>query len=148
MKCSDECVNAIKEFEGLRLDAYVCPGGLWTIGYGHTGNDVVPGMHITEERAEELLRVDLRFTELWVQNFYPAMRQNQYDALVSLIYNIGINAYRTSTLRKKIDLNAPLADVEKQWLRWKHAKGKVLPGLERRRKWEIEQFKKNAPIVH
>lgn len=142
MKCSDACIDAIKAFEGLRLEAYRCPSGVPTIGYGHT-NDVYMGMRIDEAKAEELLREDMQMTEQYVNIWYPNISQSRYDALVSLIYNIGADAYHKSTLKKRVDLNAPIAEVKKQWLRWVHSKGKVLPGLQKRREWEFAQYEKN-----
>ena len=140
MKCSEEAIEAIRQFEGLKLKAYKCPGGVWTIGYGHTGN-VKPNMVITANEALALLKKDLRTFEIFVESFYDNKTQNQFDALVSLIYNIGVGSFQNSTLKKKIDSNSPIEEIEKQWLRWIYSNGKILEGLKRRRKWEIERYK-------
>jgi lysozyme len=140
MRCSDEAVNALKEFEGLRLRAYKCPAGVWTVGYGHTGKDVEPYMLISEEQAEELFRNDLRFAEIYVEEWNPNCTQGEFDALVSLIYNIGVGAFSRSTLKKRIDANAPVPDIEHQWMRWVYGGGQILPGLKRRRAWEFERY--------
>lgn len=139
MRCSRECIEALKDFEGLSLTAYQCPGGLMTIGYGHTGKEVVPGLKISLQQAEDYLREDIRFAEIWVENWRQCT-QNEFDALVSMIYNIGVGTFSRSTLKKRIDANASSEEIEKQWLRWVYAKDRILPGLQRRRKWEIERY--------
>ena len=90
MKTSQKGIDLIKNFEGCRLDAYKCPAGVWTIGYGHTGN-VHKGMAITQEAAEAFLREDLVKFELKVGKYDSAYHwnQNEFDALVSFAYNIG-----------------------------------------------------------
>ena len=139
MRCSKECIEALKDFEGLSLTAYQCPGGLMTIGYGHTGEEVVPGLKISLQQAEDYLREDVRFAEIWGENWRKCT-QNEFDALVSLIYNIGVGTFSRSTLKKRIDANASPEEIKKQWMRWIYAKGRILPGLQRRRKWEIERY--------
>lgn len=141
MQSSKDLIEAIKGFEGLRLEAYKCPGGVWTIGYGHTAR-VREGQRISEEEAELMLRADLRVFESFVDSFFDGLTQNQFDALVSLIYNIGVGSFQHSTLCRNITDGAPIEEIEKQWLRWVHSNGKVLPGLKKRRKWEIELYKK------
>ena len=86
MKTSPKGIALIKEFEGLRLKAYKCPGGVWTIGYGHTAG-VKSGMVITEAQAEEYLKADLIVFERYLNGLGLALNQNQFDALVSFIYN-------------------------------------------------------------
>lgn len=110
-----------------------------TIGYGHTGEEVVPGLKISLQQAEDYLREDIRFAEIWVENWRKCT-QNEFDALVSLIYNIGVGTFSRSTLKKRIDANASPEEIKKQWMRWVYAKGRILPGLQRRRKWEIERY--------
>ena len=139
MKCSPKLVEQLKQWEGLRLKAYKCPAGVWTIGYGHT-KGVTPTMRITEKQATSLLAEDLRTFEIYVEANYPDVSQNQYDALVSIIYNIGIGRYINSALKRKIDSHAPIEEVKKQWLRWVHAGNKVLPGLVKRREWEFQLY--------
>lgn len=142
MKCSEEVIAKIKEFEGLRLKPYRCSSNILTVGYGHTGKDVVFGKAITEEQAEQLLRDDLKYFERAINLWRKSCTQNEFDALVCLVFNIGVYAFKESTLRKKIDANASITEIEDQWLRWCHSNGKKLAGLERRREWEIELYKK------
>lgn len=140
MNISQKGVDLIKSFEGLKLKSYKCPAGVWTIGYGTT-KGVTPGMEITQKQAEELLRRDLRYFELWVDKLIDVpLTQGQYDALVSFTYNLGEGALKGSTLRKL--LNQGRYDlVPTQILRWNKANNKVLAGLTRRREAEAKMFK-------
>lgn len=141
MKTSDAGIDLIKTFEGLRLDAYPDPatgGDPWTIGYGHTGPDTHKGLTIDEAQAEALLRKDLARFEACIDACVHAdLTQGQFDALVSLAYNIGCWNVRASTLVKL--LNAGQADAD-QFLRWNKAAGKVMAGLTRRREAERDRF--------
>ena len=131
----------IKEFEGLRLEAYKCPAGRWTIGYGHTGPDVHAGMRITEARAEALLTKDLMTSEAYVKRVVStALNANQFGALVSLAFNVGsfgdelraaLNAYN-------------LAQATKVWARYCNVNGQPSRGLKLRRAAEIALF--NVPV--
>ncbi len=104
MKISERGIGLLKSFEGLELEAYQDIAGIWTIGYGHTGDDVEPGMRISEREAEGLLRKDLRSREDAVDNLASvALNQNEFDALVSFIYNVGANAFGGSTARKRLN---------------------------------------------
>lgn len=140
MKTSKKGIDLIKSFEGLVLRAYRCPSDVWTIGYGHTGPDVYPTMQITEARAEDLLRQDLARFETGVLALVKVpLTQNQFDALVSFAYNVGLAALSTSTLLKYLNQNKrQLAASE--FLRWNKSKGVVLGGLVRRRKAERDLF--------
>ena len=142
MKTSPKGIALIKEFEGLRLKAYKCPGGVWTIGYGHTAG-VKPGMTITEEQAEQFLKEDLIVFEKAVNNQNLSINQNQFDALVSLIYNIGIGNFQKSTLLRKSRINANDNSIMDEFLRWVYSKGRVLPGLQRRRLAEMKLYFSN-----
>ena len=140
MRISEEGRSLIKHFEGCKLKAYCCPAGVWTIGVGHTGPDVLEGQRITEERADELLAIDLDDSERCVSgNVSVPLTQEQFDALVSLVFNIGCAAFRQSTLRQMLQDGS---DVEAgdQFLRWNKSKGMVLPGLTRRREAERRLF--------
>ncbi len=139
MKTSKNGINLIKSFEGCRLQAYLCPALIWTIGYGHTGN-VKKGDKITEVQAETLLTIDLQKFENAINTAVKApLNQNQFDALVSFVYNIGIGAFKTSTLLKHLNASEyGLAAV--QFERWNKSHGKILSGLTRRRKAEKELF--------
>lgn len=90
--------------EGLRLSTYRCQAGVLTIGYGHTGPDVIEGMTITEEHAEDLLRDDIKFAESGVRAYATVpLAQGQFDGLTDFAFNCGIGALRSSTLLKKLN---------------------------------------------
>ena len=117
MNISQNGINLIKQFEGLRLKAYQCAAGVWTIGYGHTSG-VKKGDKITPKQAEDFLRSDLEKFENAINNLVIAeLNQNQFDALVSFVFNIGINAFKQSTMLKFLNNNSfPLA--ARQFDRW------------------------------
>tara|TARA_R110000868_G_scaffold411155_1_gene702015 strand:+ start:614 stop:1147 length:534 start_codon:yes stop_codon:yes gene_type:complete len=129
----------IREFEGLRLEAYRDIVGVFTIGYGHTKTAKL-GMKITERGAEELLITDLKWVEETInKNVKFKLTQNQYDALASFIYNVGGTAFVKSTMLKK--LNASDYDgASKEFRRWNKAGGQVINGLVRRRRAEQKMF--------
>lgn len=130
----------IKQSEGLRLEAYLCPAGVWTIGYGHTGKDVVEGMKITRGEAEELLEGDLeKFEKDILKMVKVGLTQNQFDALVSFTYNVGGGALKTSTLLKKLNAGDYMGAAD-EFLKWTKAGGKELPGLVKRRRTERALF--------
>jgi len=95
---SDWGMRHIEEKEGLRLEAYQCQAGIWTIGYGHTGPDVHPGMRITKEQAVLLLDLDTNRFEAKVNTLCPQTTQEQFDAMVGLCYNIGEAAFASSSV--------------------------------------------------
>ena len=142
MKTSPKGIALIKEFEGLRLKAYKCPGGVWTIGYGHTAG-VKPGMVISEAQAEEYLKADLIAFERYLNSLGLALNQNQFDALVSFIYNVGTGNFSSSTLLRKIRVNPQDNSIMDEFLRWVYSKGRVLPGLQRRRLDEMKLYFSN-----
>ena len=142
MKTSPKGIALIKEFEGLRLKAYKCPGGVWTIGYGHTAG-VKPGMVITEAQAEEYLKADLIAFERYLNGLGLVLNQNQFDALVSFIYNIGIGNFQKSTLLHKARIDPNDSSIMDEFLRWVYSKGCVLPGLQRRRLREMKLYFSN-----
>ena len=142
MKTSPKGIALIKEFEGLRLKAYLCPGGVWTIGYGHTAG-VKPGMVISEAQAEEYLKADLIAFERYLNGLGLALNQNQFDALVSFIYNVGTGNFSSSTLLRKIRVNPQDNSIMDEFLRWVYSKGRVLPGLQRRRLDEMKLYFSN-----
>lgn len=137
MRASDILIEAIKGFEGFRAEAYKCPAGVWTIGYGHTGG-VKKGQRVSPARAEELLLADLRSAEESVSRLGVARTQGQYDALVDLTYNCGDMS--KSTLVRKIREGAGKDEITKEFMRWVHSDGKVLPGLMKRRAWDADRF--------
>lgn len=140
MQASQAGIDIIKQYEGLRLKAYLCPAGVWTIGYGHTSSAgeprVVRGMSITADEADRILRQDLRKFEEAVDDMVKAsISQGQFDALVSFAFNCGIGALQKSTLLKQV--NAKRFDrVPAELMKWTKADGKELPGLVRRRRAE------------
>ena len=140
MKVSDICFNKIKEFEGLRTEAYYDAGGVLTIGYGHTGPDVKPGDVITMYWAEHLLRADLYDVEKAVNGLRVAVTQGQFDALVSFAFNLGIGRLNNSTLLKTIKNGGNRNAIRREFKRWVYAGGKPLPGLVKRREWEADRF--------
>ena len=139
MKISQEGIALIKKFEGCELEAYKCSAGVWTIGYGHT-KDVVEGMTITQEQAEEMLVEELHEYEKYVnESVTVALSQNQFDALVSWVYNLGPANLKASTMLKVLN-SGKYEDVPAQIKRWNKAGGKVLEGLVRRRAAEACLF--------
>ena len=140
MKTSNNGIDMIKAFEGLRLRAYKCAAGVWTIGYGHTAG-VREGQTITEEDAESLLQDDLRAFEVGVSSLVTVfIHQHQFDALVSFAYNLGVNSLKKSTLLKEINGRSGADAIRAEWVKWCRAGGKVVPGLQRRRLQEAEIY--------
>jgi lysozyme len=140
MKTSDKGLELIKKHEGLKLTAYKCPAGVWTIGYGHT-RTAVSGIKITEWQAEELLKSDLRIAETIVNmSLKDQLNQKQFDALVSFVFNVGAGAFQKSTLLKRIKANQEEHLIRHEFSRWDKAGGKVLAGLVRRRQDEANMY--------
>ena len=134
-----EGLALIKKFEGCELKAYQCSAGVWTIGYGHT-KDVVEGMEITQEQAEQMLVDELHEYESYINKYVTvALSQNQFDALVSWVYNRGPANLSASTMLKVLN-SGEYEDVPAQMIRWNKAGGKVLEGLIRRREAEACLF--------
>jgi lysozyme len=137
-KISDICLNKIKEFEGLRKEAYLDAAGVPTIGYGRTYG-VKMGDVISEYWAEMYLKADLYDLEKQVDTL-GNWNQPQFDALVSFAYNLGFYKLKTSTLMKTIKEGGSMHAIKKEFKRWVYAGGKVLPGLVKRREWEAKRF--------
>ena len=131
--------DLLKFFEGCELVAYQDSVGVWTIGYGHT-KGVTPGMTITQEEAEQMLESELAEYEGYVEKYVTVpLTQNQFDALVVWVYNLGPTNFRNSTLLKELNsgnYNAAGTEIK----RWNKAGGKVLAGLVKRREAEAELF--------
>jgi lysozyme len=141
MKTSKNGIDLIKQFEGLSLTAYRCPAGVLTIGYGHTGKDVTEGLTVTEPEAERLLIVDLETAEKAVQTAASQLNQNQFDALVSFTFNVGVGNFNRSTLLKCVKANLDNVNIQTEFMRWTYARGgKRLDGLLRRRRKESELY--------
>jgi lysozyme len=132
-------LDLIKRFEGLRLEAYKCPAGVLTIGYGHTG-DVEPGMKITEHQADVILGYDLEKFERGVTDLTEGieLNENEFSALVSFAFNTGLAALARSTLLSKIREGEP--GVGEEFEKWVYGGGKKLPGLVARRAAERALF--------
>lgn len=145
MKTSDKGIELIKGFETLHLKAYMCPAGKYTIGWGHTLG-VTPTQRISLEVAEGLLREDLRVAEACVSKI-AGLTQNQFDALVSFVFNVGVQVFSSSRLRRLVVANRNDEDIRQEFSRWKFAtvggEKVVMPGLERRRKEEANMYFKN-----
>jgi len=146
MKTSEAGLRLIKEFEGFRSKAYVCPAGVLTIGYGHTSAagepSVVRGMEITNGVAHEILRSDLDRFERGVASLVKVdLDQNQFDVLVSFAFNCGLGNLKKSTLLKRVNAKR-FEDVPAELMKWTKGGGKVLPGLVRRRRAEAEMWRR------
>lgn len=143
MKLSQHGKELIKSFEGLELRAYPDPatgGAPWTAGYGHTGADVKPGMTVTQEMANAWLDSDVKKFEDGVSALLIApTTQSQFDAMVSLAYNIGLGNFRKSTLLRKHNEKCYTCAAS-QFLVWNRAAGKVMNGLTRRRNAERAMY--------
>ncbi len=139
MRTGPQGIELIRHFEGCRLDAYLCPAGVWTIGYGHTAN-VKEGDSIDQEAAEAFLIEDLENFEQAVTRMVEVpLTQQQFDALVSWTFNLGAGNLAESTLLRKLN-NYQYVDVPEQIMRWVRAGGQVLDGLVRRRAAEAALF--------
>lgn len=139
MKTSNRGLMLIKHFEGLRLRAYRCSAGVWTLGYGHTSG-VSPDSEITKEEAEHLLRIDVRDAEACISaHVNVPLTQNQFDALVSFIFNLGCGHFSTSTLLRKLN-HGNYSGAAEEFPRWVKAGGVIMPGLVHRREDERTLF--------
>lgn len=135
-KINKSGLNLIKKYEGCKLTSYICPAGVLTIGFGHTGKDVKPNQTITKKKAIKLLKKDLARFERHVQsyNYIYEWTDNEFSALVSFAYNIGnidqLTAYGTRTR----------SQIRTAMLKYVKANGKTLQGLVKRRKAELKLF--------
>jgi len=146
MKLSQKGIDLIKEFEGFRSYPYLCPAGVPTIGYGATyypdGTKVsISDDDISNEYAELILKhqVDSIYSEAVNRYVNVTLTQNQFDALVSFTYNVGIGAFQKSTLLKHVN-NENHEKAKNEFKKWVRANGKVLKGLKRRRKAEKKLY--------
>lgn len=136
-------VKLIKQFEGFRANAYKCPAGIWTIGYGSTSVDGVKvnqGDTITEQAAlddvyKRLNEIDKQITA----TVRVPLNSNQLNALLDFVYNLGVGNFRSSTLLKKLN-DSDYRGAADELLRWNKSGGKVLDGLTKRREAERELF--------
>jgi lysozyme len=124
-----ECLELIKKAEGLRLDAYVCPAGVWTIGYGHT-TGVTRGARITAEYAERLLLLDMETACRAVERMVKVpLTDNQFGALCSWVFNLGEGAVKNSTLIRLLN-EGKLQEAADQFLRWNKVRNPKTKQLE------------------
>lgn len=146
MEISSEGLKLIKEFEGLRLHSYRCSANVLTIGYGHTASWITEDSEITEVEAEELLRKDVkRFSDGVTDYVKVPLNQNEFDALVSFAFNLGLGALSSSTLLKLLNDRCDRKIVAAEFQKWCKAGDQVVEGLLRRRKAEAALFLKTAP---
>lgn len=146
MELSQKIKQMIKGWEGCKLTAYRCPAGVLTIGYGHTGADVTPGKTITQAEADRLFDADIRKFAAKVAPLFAgvALNNNQFDALVSLSYNIGSLSVKAPTLLCKVKANPNDPSIRAEFL--KHVNARVngvlkqLPGLVKRRTAEANHY--------
>ncbi|USA54392.1 lysozyme [Acinetobacter sp. C32I] len=148
MSISAHGINLITSFEDLKLHAYDDSVGVWSIGFGTTvyptGVRVKQGDYCTSEQAKSFFQHDLKYFQKAVNEAVTVpLSQNQFDALVSLAYNIGSNAFKNSTLLKYLNALA-YQDAADQFLVWNKGGGKVLKGLVRRREAERKLFLKRG----
>lgn len=139
MKCGEKGLSLIKQFEACKLEAYRCPAGIWTVGFGST-EGVYDGMRITMGEALRRLQDHLLPLELQIEHLVKApLSQSAFDALCCLTYNIGIGAFEHSTLLQRLNAgdHAGAAD---QFLVWDRVRGAPCPGLARRRQAERALF--------
>lgn len=147
-------LELVKHFEGCYLTAYQCPAGVWTIGYGHTGlthNDgsVFKGRKISQNEADSLLARDLEIFAVGVSRLLltkaaAELNDNQFGALVSFAFNVGLGNLSKSTLLRRVNA-LRLKDCPAEFLKWNRAAGKVLRGLTRRRQSESNLFQGKQP---
>lgn len=140
MRTSQTGIDLIKRFEGFSPVAYLCPAGVWTIGYGHTAG-VHEGDSIDGDTAEDYLREDLTSAEGAVEKYVKVpLKQWQFDALVSFTFNLGAGNLYSSTLLKKVNRNPDDPSIRQEFEKWVYADGRVLQGLVERRKAEADMY--------
>jgi lysozyme len=139
LQISQEGLALIKKFEGCELEAYKCPAGVWTIGYGHT-KDVKEGDKINKDEADYLLQEEMIEYESYIDDMVEVdLNQSQYDSLCAWVYNLGPSNLGSSTMLKVLN-EGKYAEVPQQIKRWNKANGEVLTGLIRRREAEALLF--------
>jgi lysozyme len=144
-----EGLSLIKKFEGCSLKPYLCPAGVPTIGYGHTRGVTMQTPEITKEEATALLRDDLDVFERGVFDLvtFEKLNENQFAALVSFAFNLGLGNLKRSTLLRLLNEDKPIA-ASAEFAKWNKAGGKVLKGLTLRREAERQLFLKPALIIN
>lgn len=133
-----------EQFEGCRINAYQDQVGVWTIGYGHTGPEVVAGLTITEAQAEAYLAADVQDAVHCVNRLVTVeLSQEEFDALVDFVFNLGQGAFAGSTLLRELNTGS-FAAAAAQFDKWDRAGGVVVAGLLRRRQAEGALFQQNS----
>lgn len=156
MKLNNDGIELLHKFEGLKLEAYECPASLklpeekkfWTIGYGNTryedGSLVKKGDKITKERAESLFTfITEDFSKNVIKRLKKFLNENQFSALVSFAYNVGIGNFSISTLLKLVNEDPSNLEIRNQFMRWNKIGGTPSNGLTNRRKAEADLYFKN-----
>jgi len=138
-------LSIIRKYEGMKLKAYKCPAGVWTIGFGATfyenGTKVKEGDVITRDRADKLLFfMAQKFLAVIRPMITAKLTANQESALLSFAYNVGTEAFRRSTLLRKVNANPADPTIRQEFAKWIKAGGAVLPGLQRRRAEEADLY--------
>jgi len=145
MKASKQCLEMLAHHEGVRQKPYRCPAGLWTVGVGHLIGDglTLPDSWNRKFSLEEvyaILAIDVRKFELGVARYINVeLTQNQFDAIVSFAFNLGLGTLQRSTLRARLNRGDKKGAIE-SLLKYNKAGGKVLKGLDNRRKDEAKLF--------
>ena len=145
MKVNKKGIELLHHFESCKLEAYLCPSKIPTIGWGNTryedGTPVKLGDKITQERADSLfLNILATFEKGVLARVKNTLNENQFSALACIAYNIGLSNFGTSTLLKKVNANPSDPDIRNQFERWNKGGGVVLNGLVRRRKAEADLY--------
>lgn len=133
-------IELIKKYESCRLEAYKCPAGVWTIGYGHT-DGVKEGMKITQKEADAMLLDDIRLYEKQTKALLKVkVNENQFAALTSFCFNLGAGNLKNSTLLKKVNANPNDPTIAGEFAKWVFSKGVILNGLVKRRSEEADLY--------
>jgi lysozyme len=145
LKTNKDGINLLHHFESCRLTAYLCPARVWTIGWGNTryenGQPVKQGDVITQQRADQLfLNILKTFEEGVIRVVRLPLNENQFSALVSFAYNIGLGNFGTSTVLRLININPYDPQIRTQFMRWNRAGGREMAGLTRRREAEANLY--------
>ena len=141
MLITRKLIEAVKGFEGCKLEAYKCPAGVWTIGYGHT-KGVTRGMKISQATADKWLAMDLESCAQEVLSVTKgvSLTQGMLDALTDFVFNLGVTKLKQSTLLRILKAGAPRTEVAAEFGKWVYAGKTKLTGLVKRREWEAERF--------
>ena len=140
MKVSNELIDKIKQFEGYRSKAYRCSAGVLTCGYGHT-KGVTARTTCNKTKALAWLKSDLEPIESFLSAIPEVCKsQGRFDACADFCFNLGINAFKGSTLLKQIQKKSSVSIIQAEFLKWIYAGGKPLEGLKNRRRWEAQKW--------